>query len=783
MSKKKTKQRQLLSACQDSQFECMQYTSILEASGYHKKDIDTWAPNTIDGAIRLLWNASIKAYDSEYWHNEFNQPDGLAKKMAGSILETLVEAIINSQLFARVLPGQPTFCYHRGDYGIEDFEMGSPDKITKTGAGELQLVNIKASPNVRDSNGNLMKITVNKNNTANIFQWREVRLFRDPNDPLAVAKVQVITNLNAGDDVIKGTKNSIYGPRLSKLVDDQFIEEFWKKFWNALWENQNGVKQHTFPGLYDDQKKLVYNKICNSSNKVMTVLAACGVGKTIMFREMVRKDYEKNNINGKGIYCLSFPRIALGSQHNDTFSELDPYSVLVNASTDKYKQHLKSTKELQLNTATTSSGKIALLLIKYLDMDQNAPLLILNTDKGIRRLHEAFKLIESGAVCMDENDDHSQTYELVKMLCRQFHHDEVHNYVMSSAPQDEETKSFKKKLFEALPYFNEVFKKSVYWTATQKINGSEYDMSNEDIFGKVEAEYSFSDAADNGRILKSDVNIISLSEEDAEKLKDNGDERDFTFFIRAIRDHKEWCDKMKLDCQIMFFSKGVGCLESYKEQLEKIFDNDGLFVDYVTAETSQRDRIDIFNDYKKSKFGILMNYDIIAEGIDIPSTTAVVVGRGMNDIKIVQATSRGIRLHDDDRKEFAKGVKSKIKVEDKSKWKKPCGWLYLFEDESVAEDTKKMTEIEKILIELQENHNMIHGFKYLDNEPGEGKDKLDEVNPKKKTSKENKDLAKMLQVKNLNMANRIKFHLEVKAKSERAERRSKMTVDERIALL
>ena len=122
-------------------------------------------------------------------------------------------------------------------------------------------------------------------------------------------------------------------------------------------------------------------------------------------------------------------------------------------------------------------------------------------------------------------------------------------------------------------YFNNVFNKSVYWTATKKINGGDYDMNNIKIYGTVEAEYSFAYAIKNGRILPSYVRIITLSDSDfvgIEKMLTNSKEEneDLTFLIKAITDHKQWCDDVDLDCQIMFFSKGTRVLPAFKEALE-----------------------------------------------------------------------------------------------------------------------------------------------------------------------------------------------------------------------
>ena len=722
---------QLLSNCDDSILETKQYVEILESAGYTKETIDDWMPTTVLGTIQLLYKASERAHKSGDlpWALQYSLKK-FCNKFSGSIKETLYEAIVNSQRFQRLLPGQPEHCFHRGEFKIADLEFGSPDKILLLSNGEYLLSNIKSSPDPKK------KISANKANTSNIFGWQRGLKISQPESPFVEADVQLVSNVSAYDQALIGTRHSLHGNSgngsLCQIVDNQLIQ-FWKDFWNAIWETSRNtsLKVSKFNGLYTDQKAKLYDPIQSSLSRVLTALGACGIGKTDIMRELVREDYKHYNIDGKGIYGIDFPRLALGSQHNDRFNELgDVYYTLVNTSSNNYKHHFTASQNLQLNVSTTDIKKIAQYIIQYAFGSQTVPMLILNTDKGLPRLRKAFEMIKSGEVFLNEDANPEWTYKKVVKLCKQFHHDEAHNLVTSSEPEDRKAKTFKKELVKSLLYFNKIFDKSVYWTATRKLNGSDYDMSNINIFGLVEAEYSFGEAISNGRILPCYVKIVMLTIDDWVGLSKflNSESReideDLTFLIKAVRDHKSWCDNMGLDCQVMFFSRGTKCLPYYKDVLSRVFSEENIYVDYVTAETSQQDRNIRFNKYQNSKFSVLMNYDIIAEGIDIHSTTAVVIGRGMNDIKVVQASSRGIRLSAKDRQSFKEG---KIKVGDETGWEKPYSWLYLFENEAVAEDTIRVSDVEKVLFELQKN-NMTYDFRYFINKSS-GDPKLREPNP------------------------------------------------------
>lgn len=744
---------QLLSTCSDSLLELKQYTEVLESAGYTKQTIDSWMPTTVDGAIQLLWSASVTAHDSIGWARAQYSEKNFAQKMAGSILETLYEAVVNSQRYQRVLPGNPEYCYHRGDFRIPDKQTGSPDKIEVDTNGEFILVNIKSSPDPTKI------ITVNKANTNNILGWQKARRKSDPNDKLGNAKVKFLSNVGANKSVLAPADYAIFGNKgggsLSQLIDNKNSIQFWRDFWNALWETQNGQKipiSSKFSGLYQDQKDLLFDPINNSTSMVITALGACGVGKTLIIRELVRTDYASYNIDGKGIYALDFPRLVLGSQHNDTFSETDTYDTIVNTSSDNYKHHFTPGNKLRMNIATTIIKDIAKNLIEYAYSDSDSPMLILNTDKGLPRLRKAFEMIKSGDVFLKEDANPEWTYKRVVKLCKQFHHDEAHNLVASVAPKERKQKTQKKEMIKSLKYFNKIFKKSVYWTATKKVDmkgRNKYDMNNTEIFGLVEAEYDFGTAIANGRILPCYARTVFLTADDFVGLSELGifnknseDDEQLTFLIKAIRDHKLWCDSQGISCQIMFFHKDTKSLPHFKQALEKVFAKENIYVDYVTAETDQEDRGTVFETYEKSKFSVLMNYDIIAEGIDIHSTTAVVIGRGMNDIKIVQACSRGIRLLDEDRQALADG---KIKVGDETGWKKPWSWIYLFENEAVVEDTIKSFEVEDLLSELT-LHKMVHHIDPLQGPPCGG-NKLPEVDPEDQEVNEVDVLGRSLKIR------------------------------------
>ena len=733
-----------LSDCTDSRLECKAFVEVLETAGYTRANIKAWAPTKVQSILSFMHNSSTKQYKNLQWaKREYKTSQEFANKMSGTLLETLWEAIVNSHKLQRVLPGQPEKCYHRGDFGIEDHELGSPDKITESCDGEYTLCSIKSS-----IAGPRAKINANTHNTANIFQWQRGLRKKNSNNEFLSANVQFISNANVGQNVLDGFDDPIYkgGPYDLCVLADGQSKQFWYDFWEAVWEiREIRDASETVFDLYDDQKEKLFNPVYNSTEKVMTMLGACGIGKTAVFRELVRRDYRENNIENKAIYSMSVPRLALAAQHIGTFLKLDDYAIIVNATMQQVKHDFK--ENIQLNIATTNPEEIAQNLLEYAFGAQTVPLLIMNTDKGITRLAKAFKYIEEGHVCIDEYADPKDTFAKVTELCRQFHHDEAHNLAASAEIKDDDDKRQKTKLMEALPYFINIFNKTVHWTATKKTsigNKNLYDMNNTDIFGEVAGVYSFGEAMKNGRILECYVRLVKLTKEDFAILGLIPEQDvSITYLIKAIKDHKAYCDARNLNCQIIFFSDGVDCLKPYKEILERVFQEEGIYVNYVTAGTNQRDRAKIFDEYQNSKFGVLMNFNIIAEGIDIHSTTAVVIGRGMNDIKLVQSAGRCIRLLNEDRQAFLEG---KIKVGDHDNWRKPMGCVYLFKNEALIEDHTKTDTALEALAEFQDQ-KMVYKFDLLKNAIAKGnKRPLTDPNQQEDSAQAVEDLEEKLQI-------------------------------------
>jgi hypothetical protein len=686
----------------------LEQKQIIEIIDFGKNKLNQQPPNTINGCVQWFHDTALKAYGNLDFSQDFESAEKFAKKMQGMVLEYICQAVINTH--GRWIPGMPHNADHRSVHGIPDKETGSPDLVaTSMITGRFINVSVKSSKDLKKS------ISANEYNTSNQLAWQRDRFMMDVTDPLSTAENMIMSNVKIGDNVI-GFDHQVCGSKssdsLGKIVDGPlFAVSFWDPMWLEMRHNIHNInwRQLFSKPLYDDQKQLLADPITNCGDSVMTAIGACSIGKSEVFRTLIEEDSMK--IKGRGIYIISGPRIALLDQHNDTMHSTNKlYDVIVNTSGGEFEKHWNQNGFGRM-TATTDPKKIAEKTLEYIRSGSNKPLLIDNTDIGLPRLQKALELIKDGTVSHEFWNSPEDAYSTVINWCRQAHHDEAHNLVVNSDKLKGQKKRNSLRVIKAIQYLNKVFDKTVFWTATKKTNGLKYDMNNQKIFGKIVAVYDFKTAVKNGRVLQPYVAVVKLdltddiikNELDKQLVKDLDNEQvlELTFLVRAIKEHKSWCDLMQLPCQIMYFGTEVPVLPEFKKFLTQHFAKDNLVADYVSADTGHTARQKIFKKYENSKFSILMNYDIIGEGINIQSTTAVIVGRGMNDIKLVQSALRGTRLHKQDREDFAQG---KLKVGGPG-WRKPCSWLYVFSDQQSLEDVVRV-ENAKLMIGRLRTHGV-----------------------------------------------------------------------------
>ena len=425
----------IFNTTKESLLEQRQLVQIIE---FADKKLKKQPPNTINGVVGFFYTTSAKAFDHLDFAQDYPSAEDFAIKMQGMALEYITQAIINSAL-GRFMEGMPYEAEHRSVWNIPDKELGTPDLVAKS----MIMIGEKINISVKSSKDLKHKICANKFHTSNAFAWQKERMQLDVTDPLATAKNMIVSNVGIGDNVAGFdyvNAGSLSPNSLGKLVDgDLFQHSFWDRVWAEMSKNVANVdfSKICAKPLYQDQIKLLFDPIKNSTDRVMTAIGACSVGKSEVFRSLIEDDSDtlksdSVKIKGRGIYLVSAPRIALNSQHNDTMHSTGRvYDVIVNCSGGEFDKHWGQFGVGRMS-ATTNPEKIAEKMLEYLASGSQRPLIIFSTDIGLPRLEEAYKLIQNGEVTHAHWSTPEDAYSTVVTQSRQGHLDEAHNFVVNT---------------------------------------------------------------------------------------------------------------------------------------------------------------------------------------------------------------------------------------------------------------------------------------------------------------------------------------------------------------
>ena len=98
----------------------------------------------------------------------------------------------------------------------------------------------------------------------------------------------------------------------------------------------------------------------------------------------------------------------------------------------------------------------------------------------------------------------------------------------------------------------------------------------------------------------------------------------------------------------------------------------------------------------ETKRMVVLHYDILTEGIDVPGLTGVMLLRGLNKSKFLQTYGRVARLNKEDRDNITNGT---LDIEDIDSYNKPYGWLII--PGIIKEDEDHKAEFSELIDELR----------------------------------------------------------------------------------
>ena len=422
-------------------------------------------------------------------------------------------------------------------------------------------------------------------------------------------------------------------PKNSIFIMENFFNDLDKENSLFKWEDirktlSNRKIKYTKTVPRQFQKKII-SKLSNFfiNNDRGLLFLPCGTGKTLIGYWLSEK------LKSKKIIIL-VPNLALITQTlktwtNEIISKKNTFNWLIVCSDKDVKLNsdpfVLSSKELPFET-TTDNQKI----LDFLEINKNNNFFIISTYNSAYKISDISKKNK------------------IKFDFAIF--DEAHRTVGT-----------KDKLFSKLIHSKNInIKKRLFMTATKRTipNFKDiYDMSNNDIYGKIAYEMSFKNAIEHKENILSDYRFISMGidkeeiyelwQKNPQVKSKNLDSTTMKYLSSLILLFNIW-DKYNLKKGITFHNtiEGSERFKDIAEQYQKYLNkkNDIQFFNISSRSKYGTDKEDIINDFKNDFKSIITNARCLVEGVDVPSVDAIVfVDTKRSRTDIVQAIGRCLR--------------------------------------------------------------------------------------------------------------------------------------------
>ncbi len=375
--------------------------------------------------------------------------------------------------------------------------------------------------------------------------------------------------------------------------------------------------------LYDHQNEMVA-----AADKVAkgVFVAPTGSGKTLAQAEIVAKEIDKG---GFRIICVKTPRITLTNQINIEYT-----SYLFGREYDSIILHSGRSDEAPQDFASENPIELA-------------------------RFFKSFKEATSDMIKVANLIEAARKDNIPFIIYTTYHSNEKAWNIVSSLNEEIALDINDEGHFLTQACFNENFdlyepKRQYSFTATLRVTDSDEGrgMNNVDRFGDIAYSMPIREAIDKNLILPIKPHYIK-TESDTDRLSEL---KAIGEFVRTSFEHLEentlLTPKMLVATQgasqIEDFINSNTCADLIEEGVNIITVHSNKECTTVNGKVVSRKE---FND-AKNKLGkdddaklIVMHYDILSEGIDIPGLTGVVILRNMEMAKFLQTVGRVIRLY------------------------------------------------------------------------------------------------------------------------------------------
>jgi superfamily II DNA or RNA helicase len=220
---------------------------------------------------------------------------------------------------------------------------------------------------------------------------------------------------------------------------------------------------------------------------------------------------------------------------------------------------------------------------------------------------------------------------------------------------------------QILPNCNQTY----FFTATAVHGCNTRGMDNKEFYGEVLAQISPRHAIDTGDILPPIVHRVIL---------ESGKHTDHNIIKCSFMEHKKKVQKYskgKIGAKLLVSCTGVSDMldlvqneqfNSWSKALEYTviaFSSRGYFINGKSCERMKA--IKTLQALSDKTNAIIMHYDILTEGIDLPNITAILPLRELNKVKFLQTAGRAARIQKDDRATIKanKNLRTKINKNNK----------------------------------------------------------------------------------------------------------------------
>jgi hypothetical protein len=489
-----------------------------------------------------------------------------------------------------------------------------------------------------------------------------------------------VTNSLGKNKNLQEYKRVVDGFRISDLTNKR-KKLFWEPFFDSINQSSNaartqrpqyGITSKVYAPIQLDMFAAVL-----ITDHLKIIEAACGSGKGDAIGKKIEETFKEKP---GSIVTVKAARLQLLGELSNRFHKDFSSQPYIEASFSSRKDWTKDNviEGTDANTKTFASTNHK----KWVEFLEENVVPYPNVNLVIYVCYASYESFSKMILSLKED---KKLWKKIKDRFEVANHDEVHNLTANEKtfenPDDDRRLS--RIINKWLPFMNSVFKQTIGYSATIP----DFIKNHPELFGEIKITINQKTLQEEGvTIPLRPIVIVSDSEE--LNLTLNEDDKDVTFFVKAIEEEIKYCRITGIVPKMIFWAKNAVVTGYFENKIREKYPN--ALVGSMTAATPYKQRDDFFKKFSdSSEMSILFNYDIVSEGTDIAGATAVVVGRGLGNIKLTQIAGRPIRLYNEDRVALREG---KIKPLQEKGWMKPEGRIYLYEESDSLSSSESVSD-------------------------------------------------------------------------------------------